>query len=176
MPIFNHIRTVRSAVIAAAFVMLFVIPAAAQETTTFSDPNVEYSFEVPDARWKMTAKPTATNANVEYVYVDRRDAHLEVRKISVASSVPMADVLRDEEQKLKFMPGYVAGKEESISGKLNGSVFNFEFVRAGRPMAGRFYFLRSGNSVYIMRFTGLRDKLRSVRHNADRMARTFAVS
>ncbi|MBX3245475.1 MAG: hypothetical protein KF685_13565 [Acidobacteria bacterium] len=176
MPIFNHIRIMRSAIIAAAFLIFFVMPAAAQDETTFSDPNVDYSFEVPDVKWKMTAKPTATNSNVEYVYVDRRDTHLEVRKVSVASNVPMADVIRDEEQKLKFMPGFVAGKEESIGGKLSGSVFNFEFVRAGRPMAGRFYFLRSGNSIYILRFTGLTDKLRSVRHQADRIARTFSVN
>lgn len=167
--------SLRSAVISTAFLLLIVVPAVAQEVKTFSDPNVEYSFDIPDPKWKMTAKPSSTNPNVEFVYVDRMDSHLEVRKASVAAATPMADIIRDEEQKLKFMLGFVAGKEESISGKLSGTVFNFEFTRAGRPMAGRFYFLRSGNTVYILRFTGMRDKLRSVRHHADRIARTFSA-
>ena len=46
----------------------------------FSDPFVEYSFDIPDPKWKMTAKPTEANPAVEYVYVDRNDGHLAVRK------------------------------------------------------------------------------------------------
>jgi len=32
---------------------------------SFSDLNVEYSFDLPDAKWKITVKPSATNPNVE---------------------------------------------------------------------------------------------------------------
>jgi hypothetical protein len=55
-------------------------------------------------------------------------------------------------------------------------VFNFEFVRAGRPMSGRFYFLKAPDgSVYLLRFTGFRDKLRTIRNQTDSIARTFAL-
>ena|SRR5688500_10940542 len=144
------------------------------QSVSFTDPNADYTFDIPDERWKMTAKPSATKPNVEYVFVDRNDGHLEVRKVTVAKGAILADIIRDEEVKLQFLPGYVAGKDENFSGRLRGSVLNFEFVRAGRPMSGRFYFLRANdNTVYILRFTGYRDKLRSIRNQTDSMGRTF---
>lgn len=149
--------------------------AAAQGSSSFSNPEVEYGFELPDERWKMTVKPSATTPNVEYVFTDRTDGHLEVRRLALPARGVLSDVIREEEQKLQFLPGYVAGKEEQFGGFLNGAVFNFEFVRAGRPMSGRFYFLRSGDSVYVLRFTGFRDKLRSIRNQTDSIARTFSV-
>lgn len=88
----------------------------------------------------------------------------------------ISDAISMEEEKLQFMPGYVAGKSEPFAGFLNGSVFNFEFVRSGRPMSGRFYFLKTGDSsVHVLRFTGFRDKLRTIRNQTDAIARTFNV-
>lgn len=143
---------------------------------TFSDPNADYTFDLPDEKWKMTVKPSATKPNVEYVFADRNDGHLEVRKLNVAKGSILADIIRDEELKLQFLPGYVAGRDENFSGHLRGSVFNFEFVRAGRPMSGRFYFLRPNDStVYVLRFTGHRDKLRSIRNQTDSIGRTFEI-
>lgn len=150
--------------------------SAYSQSVAFSDPNVDYSFDVPDERWKMTVKPSPTRANVEYVFVDRNDGHLEVRRLTVPKDAILADVVRDEEAKLQFLPGYVAGVDETFAGRLRGSVFNFEFVRAGRPMSGRFYFLRANETtVYVLRFTGFRDKLRSIRHHTDSISRTFQV-
>ena len=86
----------------------------------------------------------------------------------------LSETIRDEDQKLQFLPGYVAGKEEDFKGSLNGKVFNYEFVRSGRNMSGRFYFLKAADdTVYILRFTGQRDKLRSIRNQTDSIARTF---
>jgi hypothetical protein len=100
-----------------------------------------------------------------------------VRKLTVAKDALLADIMRDEELKLQFLPGYVAGREENFAGRLRGSVFNFEFVRAGRPMSGRFYFLKANDTtIYVLRFTGFRDRLRSIRNQTDSMARTFVIS
>lgn len=153
---------------------LLTIVSAFGQTDSFSDSNVDYSFDLPDAKWKMTVKPSAISPNVEYVFVDRNDGHLEVRRLTVAKDAILADIIRDEEQKLQFLPGYVAGRDENFAGRLRGAVFNFEFVRAGRPMSGRFYFLKaSDNTVYVLRFTGFRDKLRSIRNQTDSIGRTF---
>jgi len=153
---------------------LLTVVSAFGQTDSFSDSNVDYSFDVPDAKWKMTVKPSAISPNVEYVFVDRNDGHLEVRRLAVAKDAILADIIRDEEQKLQFLPGYVAGRDENFAGRLRGAVFNFEFVRAGRPMSGRFYFLKaSDNTVYVLRFTGFRDKLRSIRNQTDSIGRTF---
>lgn len=154
-----------------------LVPAAlfAQEST-FNDPNVEYSFVVPEASWKQIVKPSATTPNVEYIYNDRREGHFEVRKLMVSKDAFMTDIIRDEESKLQFLQGYVAGKEENFTGVLRGNVFNYEFVRSGRNMSGRFYFLRANDTtVYILRFTGERDKLKFIRNQTDAIARTFRV-
>jgi hypothetical protein len=43
-------------------------------------------------------------------------------------------------------------------------------------MSGRFYFLKADDkTVYVLRFTGQRDKLRSVRNQTDSIARTFSL-
>lgn len=160
----------------ALMAALVLAVSAAGQTSSFSSPDVEYGFELPDERWKMTVKPSATTPNVEYVFGDRTDGHFEVRKLGLPSRGVLSELIRDEEQKLQFMPGYVAGKEEQFGGFLKGVVFNFEFVRAGRPMSGRFYYLRVDNStVYVLRFTGFRDRLRSIRNQTDSIARTFNV-
>jgi len=160
-----------------ALALTFVFASAAfAQNDTFADPNAGYTFGLPDVKWKMTVKPSATSPNVEYVYGDRIDGHLEVRRLNIQKDNLTTDVVRDEEQKLQFLPGYVAGKDENFAGKLRGLAFNYEFVRAGKPMSGRFYFLRANDtSIYVLRFTGLKDSLRSIRNQTDSIARTFAV-
>jgi hypothetical protein len=147
--------------------------AAFAQANNFSDPGIEFSFEIPNAKWKQVG--STSSGNVEMVYVDRNDGHLEIRKVTSPRNTPMADVIKDQEDKLQFRPGYVTGKQENFNGKLQGSVFNFEFVKSGRAMSGRYYFLRSGDRVYILRFEGFQDTLRSIRPQTDTIARTFSV-
>jgi len=161
---------------ALAMIALSCMAVFAQDQI-FTDPAVEYSFTIPDTGWKASVRPSSTNPNVEYVYGDRRDGHLIVRKLSVQKNAILTDVIQDEAQnKLQFLPGYVAGKEENFNGKLRGSAFNYEYVSAGHPMAGRIYFLRANDTtVYTLRFTGPKDGLRSLRNQTDQIARTFSV-
>lgn len=150
--------------------------ASAQEET-FSSPSVDYSFKLPNGQWQQTVKPSDTNPNVEYVFGLRVDGHLEVRKLAARKERLTTDIIQDEEQKLQFLPGYVAGKEENFAGAFfRGVIFNYEYVRAGRPMSGRMYFLRvNDTTVYVLRFSGLKDKLRSIENQTDSIARTFTV-
>lgn len=162
-------------IFASIAMFLAAVPAMAQ-ADTFSDSTVDYSFQLPEPKWKMTVKPSVTSPNVEYVYGDRFDGHLEVRRLTVAKDSILSDIVQSEEQKLQFRPGFVAGKEENFAGRLRGSVFNFEYVAAGRSMAGRFYFLRvNETTVYLLRFSGQKDMLRSIRNQTDSIARTFGV-
>lgn len=163
-------------VFSAALSVVFALSAFGQNLT-FSDLNAPYTFDLPEAKWKQTVKPSAGSPTVEYVYGDRRDGHLEIRKITIAANEFLSDViLREQEQKLQFLPGYVAGKEENFAGALKGKVFNFEYVRSGRNISGRFYFLKSDDTtLYIVRFTGERDKLKAIRNQTDSIARTFKL-
>jgi hypothetical protein len=163
-------------IFSAAFVLVCVVFVFAQGET-FSDPHVEYTFELPQAEWKMVVKPSASSPNVEYAHGDRMNGHFEIRKLEIKDGEIISDLIqRDKEQKLQFLPGFVAGKEENFAGNFKGRVFNYEYVRSGKNMSGRFYYLRSDDlTVYVVRFTGLRDKLRLLRNQTDSIARTFDI-
>jgi hypothetical protein len=169
-------RTQKFTILLTILLSLIAVANASAQNETFSAPNVEYSFVLPDAMWKMTVKPSDTNPNVEYVYGERTDGHLEVRKLAARKEMLTTDVIQDEEQKLQFLPGYVAGKEENFAGRYRGVIFNYEYVRAGKPMSGRMYFLRVNDTVvYALRFSGKKDNLRSIQNQTDSIARTFEI-
>lgn len=150
--------------------MVFAGFAAAQ-TRSFSEDGIEYTFEIPHEKWKLVSRAPYTNL----VFGTSREGDLEIRKITAPAAKPLIDVMKDEEESLQFVPGFVAGKDETFNGILRGSVYNYEFVKSGRPMAGRFYFLRSGDTVYVLRFTGYTNNLRSLRVQTDIIARTFQI-
>jgi hypothetical protein len=169
-------RIFSTLVFSAAFTLFFALSAFGQNPT-FSDVNADYTFDLPGATWKQTVKPTAGSSNVEYVYGDRRDGHLEIRKTTIPAGELLSDLIqREQETKLQFLPGYVAVKEENFAGALKGKVFNFEYVKSGRNISGRFYFLKSDETtVYIVRFTGEREKLKAIRNQTDSIARSFKL-
>lgn len=158
-------------------ILIFSAGAFGQDET-FSDPNADYTFKLPDAKWKLTVRPSATSPNVEYVFGDRMNGHLEIRRLTVQKTELLTDLVHNtEEQKLQFLPGFIAGKDENFRGKLPGIVFNFDYVKAARAMSGRFYYLRANDTtVYVMRFTGLQESMRSLRGQTDSIARTFNVN
>ncbi len=169
-------RSIKLSLAVSVFALLAATGAVFAQEEVFSHPDVDYTFSIPDAKWRITSRPSATSPNVEYVYGDRKDGHLEVRRLTVAKDAILVDVIQDEEAKHQFLRGFVAGKEENFAGRLRGTVFNFEYVQSGRNMTGRHYFLRANDTtVYVLRFTGLRDTLRTIRNQTDSIARTFSV-
>ncbi len=142
----------------------------------FENANVEYLFTLPSDTWKMTGEPSENSPNVEFVYNFKKDGHFEIRKIKIEPNTLFGEIIRKDEQKLQFKPGYVAGKDENFRGAFSGRVFNFEYVRSGRNMSGRFYYLKiDSTTVYAIRFTGRKNKLRSLRNETDSIARTFRL-
>lgn len=153
---------------------LFFAFSAAAQTSTFKDKLSDYTFDLPEPVWKMNFKPTADKPHPQYIYGDRQNGYLQIDKTSIKPDAMMSDAVKDAEAKLRFKPGYIAGKEENFAGALRGKVFNYEFVQSGKNMSGRIYLLRADeNAVYILHFTGLRDSLRGIRNQIDSIARTF---
>ncbi len=151
--------------------VLLAALSALGQATAFTDASVEYTFQIPEEKWKAVN----SGGNPEFVYGYRNEGHFDIRKVSSPRNTPWADLIREQEDKLQFLQSYVAGKQENFNGKLNGAVFNYEFVKSGRPMSGRIYFLRSGDTVYLLRFTGYQDSLRSLRAQTDTIGRTFEI-
>jgi hypothetical protein len=102
---------------------------------------------------------------------------LQIRREVVEAGVTPSELARrDVDQKLRFIPGFVEGKIEPFSGRLSGVTASYEFVRTGKPMLGRIYYLQVDNrTIYALRFSGLRDRLARIRNQTDLIARSFKV-
>ena len=149
--------------------------AGAQEV--FTNDNLPYSLELPSASWRALSEPDAAHEHLEFVNGDRLDGFLQIRKEMVDSGMTTADVARrDRDQKFRFFPGFVEGREEKFSGRLSGLVVSYAYIKTGKTMLGRIYYLQADNrTVYALRFTGLRDKLTRIRNQTDLIARSFKL-
>ena len=138
---------------------------------------VGYSIELPSPLWRSIAEFDAVHERSEFVYGDRMDGYLQIRKEIIDAGMTASDVAqRDQDQKLRYIPGFVEGKQEPFSGRLNGVTASYEFTKAGKPMMGRIYYLQADNrTIYALRFTGLRDKLARIRNQTDSIARSFKL-
>ena len=162
-------------ILAFAFLALSCSLANAQQV--FTTDKIDYTMELPSTTWRIISEPDAAHEHVEFVYGDRLDGYLQIRKEIVDADTTASDLARrDRDQKLRFLPGFVEGKEETFSGRLNGVTVSYEFIKTGKPMLGRIYYLQADNrTVYTLRFTGLRDKLARIRNQSDLIARTFKL-
>jgi hypothetical protein len=157
--------------------MLGVLSTTTVGQQLYSHDKVEYTFELPSPTWKSILEPDAGNDHPEFVFGDRLDGYLTIRKEIVDAGTTATDVSkRDHDLRLRYLPGFVEGKIEPFNGRLDGVSMGYEFVRAGKPMVGRNYYLvADSRTIYVIRFTGLRDKLTRIRNQTDLIARTFQL-
>jgi hypothetical protein len=143
----------------------------------YTSDKVDYSFDLPSTTWRVIAEPDAAHEHTEFVYGDRLEGYLQIRKEVVDAATKPSDVARrDLDQKLRFLPGFVEGKQEAFNGRLDGVTVSYEFVKNAKPMVGRIYYLQADNrTIYALRFSGLRDKLSRIRNQTDLIARSFKV-
>ena len=162
-------------ILAFALILIGLTAPAALAQQLYSHEKVDYTFELPSTNWKAILEPDAAHEHPEFVYGDRLDGFLTIRKETVDAGTTASELARrDQDLKLRFLPGFVEGKEERFNGRLDGVTISYEFVRTGKPMLGRTYYLQVDNrTIYALRFTGLRDKLSRIRNQTDLIARTF---
>ncbi|HYK21790.1 MAG TPA: hypothetical protein VEV42_13695 [Pyrinomonadaceae bacterium] len=160
-----------------ALVLVGLVAPVALAQQIYTHDKVDYSFELPSPTWRAILEPDAAHEHPEFVYGDRLDGFLTIRKEVVEAGTTAAELARrDQDLKLRYLPGFVEGKQEPFNGRLNGVTISYEFVRTGKPMLGRTYYLQVDNrTIYALRFTGLRDKLNRIRNQTDLIARTFKM-
>jgi hypothetical protein len=164
-------------VLAFVLTMFALLTPVALAQQVYTHDKVDYSFDIPSATWRTILEPDAGRGHPEFVYGDRLDGYLTIRKEVVEAGTTAADLARrDQDLTLRFLPGFVDGKTDSFNGRLNGVTMSYEFVRTGKPMLGRTYYLQvDSRTIYALRFTGLRDKLSRIRNQTDLIARTFKI-
>jgi hypothetical protein len=157
--------------------ILMLASAAAMAQQTYTSGNTDYTLELPSERWRVIQEPDSLHEHAEFIYGDRNDGFLRIRREVVEAGTTAPDIARrDQDQKLRFQTGYIEGKEEKFAGRLNGVTFGYEYTSGGKAMAGRIYYLQADNrTIYALRFTGLRDKLLLIRNQTDSIARSFRL-
>ena len=160
--------------IATLIVMSLV---ALGQSQTYTNDKVDYTLELPSATWRVIAEPDGAHQRTELIYGDRNDGYLRIRKEALEPGLTVSEFgRRDQEQKVRYLPGYIDGKEERFAGRLNGVTISYEFTQAGKPMEGRTYYLQAdSHTIYALRFTGARAKLGRIRNQTDIIARSFQI-
>ncbi len=163
--------------IALIFALALVSLNATAQVQNLTNANVEYTLDLPSPAWRVVSEPDAVHQHMEFVNGDRNDGFLRIRKELVDAGVTARELARhDQDLRLRFLRGFVEGKEEPFAGRLNGVTISYEFTEGGKPMAGRIYYLQADNrTIYTLHFKGLRDKLGRIRNQTDLIARSFHV-
>ncbi len=161
---------------ALALLLACQASAAAQDDPYTSETD-EYSLELPTQVWKAVPRPDSEHRHTEFVNGIRPDGYLRVRREVVEGDTRLSEFARAEaDTKLRYLPGFVIGKDERFAGRLSGVVSNYEYTAGGKPMAGRVYYLQAdGRTVYVLHFQGQRDKLQRIQNQTDAIARSFRV-
>jgi hypothetical protein len=162
-----------------AILVLLVVGSCslAVAQTTYTNDQVDYTIDLPNAVWRAIIEPDESHGHAEFVNGDRLEGYLQIRKEVVDAGTTPSDLARrDLDQKFRFLPGFVEGKEEKFSGRLSGVTISYEFIKTAKPMIGRVYYLQTDNrTIYALRFSGLRDKLTRIRNQTDFIARSFKL-
>lgn len=167
-----RIKRLASLLIALA---AFAAAAHAQEQSYTSETD-DYTLELPSQVWKALPRTDSGRQHTEYVNGERSDGYLRVRRGVLDGGTSLSEYARNEaDTKLRFMPGYVVGgKETPFSGRVSGIVTTYEYTNAGKPMAGRIYYLKADErTVYVLHFQGARDRLQRIQNQTDAIARSF---
>jgi len=163
--------------LAACFTLMVFAFSVGAQTQLYTTDKLEYAIELPSATWKVISEPDAVHEHTEFVYGDRLEGFLQIRKEAIDANITVSQLAHhDADQSLRYLPGFVEGKEEKFAGRLNGVTISYEFIKTGKPMMGRIYYLQADNrTVYSLRFSGLREKLMRIRNQTDLIARSFRV-
>jgi hypothetical protein len=164
-------RRLTRALAAGALALAFCASGARAQEGDGYEP-----LTLPGGWEKVEYADGANIGRVEYVYNDRSEGLLKVKRTRVtAGEGPEQIAEREHEQTLRFLPGYQRGRTEPFAGgNHTGIMTQFDFTRAGKPMLGRHYYLKGDDStVWVLQFTGDRTILGKVRNMTDQIARSF---
>jgi hypothetical protein len=163
----------KSLFLSVAVLLSVVLGAAAQAGREFSDPSGQYRLTLA-GDWRAVSYDDAVGRQkTEFVYRDRSEGLLKITREPLAGA--LADAVRQDEENLKiYRAGFDASSTEQFGGgAMNGIRLSFFSTEGNRKMANTYYYLQDKNSMWVLRFTGKRGSLDTVRNLTDQIARSF---
>ena len=148
----------------------------------FEDPEGKFVLTLPSGWLAIVTQDALGRKEVNIVFKVRENGALKIRKLENVD--PDAEIValaqKDEEQTLRFLPGYDKLTTEKItiggaSGR-TGALVSYDYKNGGQPFTGRDYFVRmEDKSVYVLRFRGRKTVLGTLRSHTDAITRSFKL-
>lgn len=164
----------KQAVLVLVIVALMAgLAGAAQGGQEYTDSAGQYKLTLV-GDWKAVAYSDAVGRpKTEFVYRDRSEGLLKITREPITGS--LADAVRQEEETLKiYRAGFEGLSTESFGGGSRSGVrMSFFHTEGGRRMANTFYYLQDKNAMWVLRFTGKRGGIDTIRNITDQIARSF---
>jgi hypothetical protein len=166
------VRTRRIILVAAvvlAATLSLSMPTRAQEASGYEP------LTLP-SEWREFREKNGDVEKVEYIFRDRADALLRIKRVTLGANETIETVAeREMNGSLRYFPDYLFGKKEAFGGGNHAGFFvEFDYTRAKKPYLGRNYYLKGANStVWVLQFSGNRTILKQNRNVTDQMARGF---
>jgi hypothetical protein len=160
--------------IALLIVSAAYVTAAAQSGQLYEDVVDKFSIKMIGDWRAVSYSDAAGRQKTDFVYRDRSEGLLRISKESMGSKT-VSDFAHDieEEMRVSHQGFESASTEEFGGGALQGVRLSYFYVSTGRPTAETDYFLKDGDQLWELRFTGHRGELDQDRNVTDEMARSF---
>lgn len=158
----------------------FLTLIAGAQSRQFSREGLEFKLDLPSPSWRALPR-VDVHEHPEFVNGDdMTNGYLRVRKRLIAAGATTEALFsEDEKWELQRLPGYVVcsgGKGTDFSGRLKGTTYSYEFVKEGKNMDGRIYYLQlDKRTFYVLHFTVASEKLPGLREEMDFIARSFRL-
>ena len=151
----------------------FAVVVAAQNGQEFVDPAGQYKLTLVGDWRAVTYNDAVGRQKTEFVYRDRAEGLLKTTREALTGS--LADAVRQEEENLKiYRSGFEGAAREAFGGgALSGIRLSFFSTEGNRKMANTYYYLQDKNSMWVLRFTGKRGSLDTIRNLTDQIARSY---
>lgn len=157
-------------------------PAAFTQSATevFEDPEGKYTLNLPAGWLGIVNTDGLGRKDVNIVYKVRENGALKVRRAELESAAePMDYAAKDEQERIRFSPGYdkLSLEKFLLGGSKSGALLSYDYKNtAGQLFTGRVYYLRTDEkTIYVLQFTGRRNILGTLRSHTDAIARSFKV-
>lgn len=160
--------------IASSFLLASSSGIGASQSQEYVDPEGKYKFTLV-GDWKAVNYSDAVGRQkTEFIYGDRSVGLLKITREKLNGNT-VSTRAREEEDNLKmYTVGFERASVEHFDvGQRDGVRFAFFSANGGRKQAAAFYYIQDGDAVWVLKFTGRRGTLDTIRNITDRMVRSF---
>lgn len=157
-------------------VAALAVPVFAQgRGEVFEDPEGKYKVNLMGGWIGVVSKDGLGRFDVKVINGVNENGLLRIRRFTVdEATTPLIYAKRDEDQTLRFMPGYAKGTTEEFRGGVDGALVTYDYTVSGRAMLGRVYYIKvNPTTLFSLRFAGLRNVLGPIRNQTDTIARSI---